>query len=66
MIYYRVKSQFDNCRRPDGSIWIANELYTQTELVRFKANPHIFDCVEVSKHKTYWLFGARFASQAEN
>lgn len=31
MTYYKVKPQFDNCRRPDGSIWVANELYTATE-----------------------------------
>ena len=66
MTYYKVKPQFDNYRRHDGSIWVANELYTATELARFKASPHMFDRVEVSKRKTYWFFGARFASQAEN
>lgn len=31
MVYYRIKKEFDQKRRKDGQIYIANELYTAHE-----------------------------------
>lgn len=50
MVYYRIKKEFDQKRRKDGQIYIANELYTAHE----KSRLHI--------PKVYFAFGARFAA----
>ena len=60
MEYLKVKSSFDNYRRNDGSIYIANELYTIKEAIKYGINPTFCDKIEVSSKKTYFLFGARF------
>lgn len=60
MKYYRVKPNWDNYRRSDGSILVAHELYTQRELLKHKIDERRCDLIEVSKDKTYFLFGARF------
>lgn len=76
MQYYRVKPEADNKRLYAikrgvyvncGDILIAKELYTPKEWEKM-VNSHVFGCnpadcvdtVEVSKHKIYWFFGARF------
>lgn len=60
MLYYRVKKEYDNKQRPDGSIYVHNELYTEKEVEKYKLNKHFLDLVEVSKRSVYWFFGARF------
>jgi len=60
MEYLKVKNSFDNYRRDDGSIYIANELYTIKESIRYGINPAFCNKIEVSSKKTYFLFGARF------
>ena len=57
-LYYKVKPQYDQKKRSDGSIYIANELYTEKEVERFKLNRECLSPVMVSK--IYWFFGARF------
>ena len=61
MKYYKVKPEADNKRRSDGSIYVANELYTEKEAEKFKLNKAFLDVVEVSKKSVYWFFGARFS-----
>ena len=61
MKYYKVKPEADNKRRSDGSIYVANELYTEKEAEKFKLNKAFLDVVEVSKRNVYWFFGARFS-----
>lgn len=61
MKYYKVKPEADNRRRSDGSIYVANELYTEKEAEKFKLNKAFLDVVEVSKRSVYWFFGARFS-----
>lgn len=63
MTYYKVKLEYDNKRRSDGSILVANELYTQREIDKFHIYPHMCDKVEISRKKTYQFFGARFANK---
>ena len=60
MKYYKVKPEADNRRRADGSIYVANELYTSAEAKKYNLNMAYVDAVEVSKRRVYWLFGARF------
>ena len=60
MKYYKVKPKADNRERPDGSIYIANELYTPAEAKKYNLNMDYVDVVEVSKRCVYWFFGARF------
>lgn len=70
MKYYRVKPEHDNKKRykwnnqmqavPAG-ILVRHELYTATEVRRLAIPPTWFEEVEISKHKTYKFFGARFA-----
>lgn len=61
MKYYKVKSEADNKRRNDGSIYVANELYTEREKEKLNLNEAFLEVVEVSKKSIYWFFGARFA-----
>lgn len=60
MKYYKVKTEADNERRSDGSIYVANELYTPAEARKYNINMDHVDAVEVSKRRVYWCFGARF------
>ena len=63
MLYYKVKPQYDNYRKNDGDIYIANELYTQKEVIQQKLNKSYLDAVEVPKNQIYFFFGARFADK---
>ena len=74
MVYYKVKPQYDNIPRyvyvghsnlkiRRDSILIAHELYTPRERERVAMKDEFFDRVEISRKKTYWFFGARFASE---
>lgn len=65
MRYYRVLPQFDN--RPvytkDGrmnSVYVGNELYTETEVKKKGLNRKYLEPVEVSKASIFWSFGSRF------
>jgi hypothetical protein len=60
MEYLRVKKGFDNYKRADGSIYVANELYTKKEAAKHGINPTFCDRVEISRKKTFFFFGARF------
>ena len=66
MKYYKVKKEADQKRRKDGSIYIANELYTEKEAIRQHLNLAFMEPVEISKNKIYWFFGARFESMEVN
>jgi hypothetical protein len=67
MKYYQVLPKADQVRKFKNKtdILIANELYTEKELLKFTtpesqfANNN-FKVIEVSKKQTYFLFGARF------
>lgn len=61
MLYYRIKPECDQKKRRDGSILIANELYTPREKERFAISDEAVDAVQVSKRSVYFFFGARFA-----
>ena len=65
MKYYKVKTEADNKKRPDGNIYVADELYTPAEAKRYKLNMNYMDVVEVSKRCIYWCFGARFEAVNE-
>ena len=74
MNYYRVKAEYDQkerikqsrfkARRVADGIFVANELYTSTELKRFymtqEQAERIFEEVVIPKNKVYWCFGCRF------
>lgn len=61
MVYYQVKKEYDNKRRSDGSIYVADELLTAAEVKRYNTPERYIKAVTVSKKKTYFFFGARFA-----
>ena len=61
MVYYRIKKEFDQKRRNDGQIYIANELYTAHEKSRFHIPEEYLEAVNISRKKIYFAFGARFA-----
>ena len=71
MLYYRVKPLYDNKKRyrwnnhgqgvADGSILVANELYTPGEFRKIANCPAWFEKVNISKRNIYFFFGARFA-----
>lgn len=79
MRYYRVKPEYDQKqrvknskyaikRKPDG-IYVANELYTASELDKYYLADEQygwFEVVNIPKNKVYWLFGCRFAMKEEN
>lgn len=58
---YKVKGEFDQKGRSDGSILIGNELYTQQEMEQFKIPYAVTEPVDLPLMKTYISFGARFA-----
>lgn len=70
MLYYRVKPQYDNKKRyrwnnhgkavADGSILVADELYTPCEFAKLANCPAWFESVNISKKNIYFFFGARF------
>ena len=70
MLYYMVKPQYDNKNRyrwnnngqgvADGSILVANELYTPCEFAKLANCPAWFEKVNISKKNIYFFFGARF------
>ena len=70
MLYYRVKPLYDNKKRyrwsnhgqgvADGSILVANELYTPCEFAKLANCPAWFEKVNISKRNIYFFFGARF------
>jgi hypothetical protein len=60
MLYYKVKKEADQKRRKDGTIYIANELYTQKETEKLQLNINFMELVNVNKNSTYFFFGARF------
>lgn len=60
MKYFKVKPEFDNKPRSDGSILVANELYTEHEVQKFKIPENRLGIVEVSPRDTVVFFGARF------
>ena len=60
MEYLRIKKSFDNYKRNDGSVCVANELYTLKEATKHGINPDFCDKIEISCKKTDFFFGARF------
>ncbi len=62
MLYYRVKKEYDQKRRRDGSILIANELYTPNELKKYNINPNYTESVNIKRTDIYFMFGAHFAN----
>ena len=64
MRYYRVKPDYD-CKHDyfTGYTTIKNELLTPRERKRkFRyLTDDVFETVNVSRKKIYWVFGARFA-----
>lgn len=75
MLYIKVKPQYDNVIYSDDfDFLIGNELYTikEFEKIRKKFNSRfikkynindVFEYKTVSKHKTYFFFGARFTDE---
>jgi hypothetical protein len=67
MKYIKVSPELSGYRRnsKDSTTFVANELYTEKELVRIGVNVINrigLSPVEVSKARVYWFFGARFES----
>lgn len=60
MLYWKVKPECDNKRRADGSVLVANELYTTKEKEKFHISENALVPVEISKRCIYFFFGARF------
>lgn len=69
MKFYRVKIEGKIFRRAAYMQTIRNELFTEKEVEKYsKPDKHGYrmklewlEPVEVSRNKTHWLFGARFA-----
>lgn len=60
MLYYKVKPECDQKKRRDGSILIANELYTPWEKRHFAISEKDVDPIRISNRSTHFSFGARF------
>ena len=64
MKYYKVNPRYDGKNRKphvnDGSIYIANELYTLREVQKLKLNLTFMEEKEIHPKNVYWFFGARF------
>lgn len=60
MKYYKVKEEFDQTQRKDGSILIQNELYTKREKELYNISDKMLNVVNINKNNTFFSFGARF------
>lgn len=60
MTYYKVLPQFDGCARKDGSAVLAGELYTKTEMKRYRICENYVKPVVMPKSITMWFGGARW------
>lgn len=58
--YVKVKPEYDQRKRSDGSILVADELYTPAEAERLKIPA--FTVEPVIATDIYWFFGARFGT----
>lgn len=73
MLYYRVVTGGKAYRCDGYPETICGELYTCAEVKRYRNQDkygyrmHMewLEPVQVSKHKTYWMFGARYAAEGE-
>ena len=73
MKYFKVNQQVRRIAKDKNGYpyfetdWIKNELYTEREMQKLKETHFIpegiFEQVEISKRKTYWFFGCRFAAE---
>ena len=63
MKYYQVKPEYDQRRKGNNDVFIANELYTPAERKKYNAPDHIFRVLEIPRTKTYWCFGCRYAAE---
>ena len=62
MKYYRVlKSVHDRCVSQRGNPFylVGNELLTKNEVVKKNIPFPFLECIEISKKKTHFFFGAR-------
>ena len=62
MKYYKVKPEFDS-KYIGQHVLVADELYTSKEMEKLHIKHNCCEVVEISRNKTYWFFGARFAYQ---
>ena len=71
MLYYRVIKPDRVIRHKGFMQTVANELYTPAEFRKF-STPDKYGCrlrrewleeVNISRKRTYWFFGARFACE---
>lgn len=60
MIFARIKPEYDQKRRVDGSIYIKNELLTLKQVEKLRTPEKYFTLEDISLRNTYWCFGARF------
>lgn len=58
--YWQVKPEHHGKLRPDGSQYLAGELYTAGEIRKNKLNTEYMEPITVPLHSIYWSFGARF------
>lgn len=63
MTYFKIKKAADQRKRIDGSIYVANELYTLKEKEKYNIPVAYYDAIEIPKSKIYFMFGARFAME---
>ena len=68
MLYYRAKQSDIIIHNRPWVQTIKNELFTPAEYKKYSKpdiygaclKPQHVECVEISRKKTYWFFGARF------
>ena len=49
MKYYKVKKEFDQTQRKDGSILIQDELYTKSEKEHYNISDKMLNVVDINK-----------------
>ena len=63
MKYYRVKEEFDQFRTGKDITLVANELFTQKEIVSKGIPSRAVEEVNISQRNIHWAFGARFENK---
>lgn len=63
MKYYKVKQGAAGKRTKKLNVLVTNELFTEKEKNKYNISDKLCEVVNISKNKTYFFFGARFAAE---
>lgn len=61
MRFGKIKPKYDGKKLGKNIYAVADELFTEREMVKYNVPIHYVDLVEINRNDTFWFFGCRFA-----